>query len=105
MKWQRKDTQTIMSGMVVRYRPILRHSSFEVSASRDGICVQGGQCGMTGGDMTTLRSVLTAAEYQYNRLCNNKPLVPFEDDPHCVVQLMDSAVMGEDKVIQSRDIE
>lgn len=71
----RSGNHTIMSGHVERWEEDLsdRRDCLTVSASRDGVMVQGYSRHIR--DVTNLKAVLDVAEAEYHRLkaCNGRP--------------------------------
>lgn len=68
MKFEREDTPTIMDGVVVRYK----FGAFEISASRNGLMVQGGSSLIDDyGDLQMVIEYLHRAFRQHNCLSKN----------------------------------
>ena len=111
MQFQRRDNHTIMSGIVVRYQEIAQYHNridrapgdFEISASRDGVCICGNTGPFTDEYVRDIVNVLDRARVQYLRLADRQEPFPFEADPLCVVRQVDGSVMGNKEVIKSRE--
>lgn len=72
MKFTRKDTPTIMSGLVVRYELISDRYDGEINASRDGVGVAGSWPIMDTEACVTFEETLARARVQAQRLADDR---------------------------------
>jgi hypothetical protein len=107
MKFYRSDTHTIMSGLVVRYKLLSEHYDWQISASREGVLIQGGMPHLTNiQDVLDVQRVIARAYDQYTGLYKDNPARTFFTDPSCVIEYRKYRVMSQEyEVLQSRDYE
>lgn len=112
MDFYRVEHHTIMSGRVVRYRLLGDGEDFEISASRDGVLIQGSCPHLTEADIEDVYTILKRATEvahcmgQLRRSVGSEEYpVPFffHADPACVVELHQAVFAGADKVIEQRE--
>lgn len=103
MEFYRFDTHTIMSGLVVRYQA--KGYDLQISASRDGVLIQGVCPYMTThSDIIHTQEVLEVAYRQFVTLRKDSASLPYEYDPSCVYEYRRYAVFSHDEyeLIESR---
>lgn len=71
-RWVRKDTPTIMSGLVVRYRWFEASANEpEVNASRDGVSIGGAWPVMTDDEICAVVEILNLARAQHHAIAKS----------------------------------
>lgn len=110
MEFYRYDSNTIMSGLVVRYK-VLRPTwdNFEISASRDGVLIQGYSGYMTStAEMDAVSEVLRRAQLHaafLSRAARHEPPLSFDREPTCVVEHRKYYAFSQEyKVIAARTV-
>jgi len=114
MKFYRIAHQTIMSGLVVRYKELPdRLNGFEVSVSRDGIMLQGYSRHIE--NIEGLKEVLDHAQSIYEKLSKDRfwgkrtsssdiNATTLNEEPGCVIETRKAAFGGNDVVLETRDM-
>lgn len=110
MQFYRKDTPTIMSGLVVRYRVFSDHYNGEISASRDGVLIQGAfPSVMAKESIDEICAVLQRAHEQFDKALRKKyqTALPFDGDPECVREYREYrfGILSEYTVIAYRSLQ
>lgn len=102
MNFYRVQHNTIMSGLVVRYITLGRYTG-QISASRDGICLQGNwPIFGSESDIRDVANVLERARAQYVSISNSRAALDFKFDPDCVTELHAAVFGGDDKIVEVR---
>lgn len=109
MDFYRVEHHTIMSGLVVRYCEIVPDGirGCEVSASREGVLIQGGTFRhlRTDEDIEDFSSVLECAHEQAEHIASAgryAKSLPFDHDGESVVELRKARFGGNDEVVERR---
>ena len=93
-----------MSGLVVRYKLLSTHEG-QISASRDGVCIQGSWPIVSDEqDIKDIQAVLDRAKAQHNILTSSRSVSSFDFDPPCVVELHKSRFGADDELITTREL-
>lgn len=96
MKFYRYDTHTIMSGLVIRYQA--KDYDLQISASRDGVLIQGNCPYMTTlPDIVDTQQILEVAYRQFVALYRGSELQAYKHDPACVYEYRRYHVMSHDE--------
>lgn len=107
MDFYRVEHHTIMSGLVVRYRIIGQAAgSFEVSASRSGVLIQGTSPDLNQHSAADVRTVIERASWVAEFIRRGEldiPAFSFQHDPQCVVSLRKAHFAAEDEEVERRE--
>lgn len=69
MEFERKDTPTVMDGMVVRWKGMVEWRNYpEISASRNGVCISGGWPTLGYNDIESIKAKLDEAYTKHQEL-------------------------------------
>lgn len=87
LQFYRADFNTIMSGLVVRYRVLGERESGEICAARNGVLVHGNLPTLqTSEDISAFAQVLWQCQRQYETLADGYGALSFDIDPDCVIE-------------------
>src|SRR5262245_44110060 len=105
MLFYRIDHPTIQSGKVVRYRQVKGfRDEAEISASRDGVIIQGSWPHLRNGSIQDVIDVLNRANEQAEVLRRGSGPLSWVSEPPCVIELRESHFGAEDEVIRRREL-
>ena len=108
MEFYRADYPTIQSGKVVRYRKL--HYPYpglhpEISASRDGVNIDGSWERLHPADVSRIAAVLERAFEQHEYIKRTREALPFDNDPECVMEYRNNRFGDKYEVIATRKTE
>jgi len=111
MEFTRQANQTIMDGLVVRYKEVGAPGGLQISVSRNGIAINGNSPTMTG--ITDVVAVLERCEYWFNKMrtvhkaltSSSVDAIGIENEPECVVKTIRAVFVGENVVLEKRESE
>lgn len=100
--------QTIMSGLVVRYKEVDAPGGLEISASRDGVQISGHSSTLT--DITDIldllvRCKLWVAIIKSGATSQEVNSTAIETEPKCVTETRKAHFAGDDEVLETRKCE
>jgi fructose-specific phosphotransferase system component IIB len=115
MKFYRIAHQTIMSGLVIRYREIKKYDNgIEISASRDGVGFEGVSTPLSAEDVKDITRVLARADKLVDLIRRNEftrlttrdiDRIPLSSEPECVIQTHKAHFAGIDEILETREVE